>query len=69
MNHWPSRRGGEAISQAKRNAAATVLKTEMDKITAENPGIKIFSMGDYNDDPVSPSLKISKRSGRSERII
>lgn len=57
MNHWPSRRGGEAISLAKRNAAATVLKAEMDKVTAENPGIKIFSMGDYNDDPVSPSLK------------
>lgn len=57
MNHWPSRRGGEQISLAKRNAAATVLKGEMDKISSENPGIKIFSMGDYNDDPVSPSLK------------
>lgn len=57
MNHWPSRRGGEAVSQAKRNAAATVLKNEMDKLTAENPGIKLFSMGDYNDDPVSPSVK------------
>lgn len=57
MNHWPSRRGGEAVSQAKRNAAATVLKNEMDKISAENPGIKLFAMGDFNDDPVSPSLK------------
>lgn len=57
MNHWPSRRGGEAISQAKRNAAATVLKNEMDKISSENTGIKIFAMGDFNDDPVSPSLK------------
>jgi hypothetical protein len=35
---------------AKRNTAATVLKEEMDKVTAENPGIKLFSMGDYNDD-------------------
>lgn len=57
MNHWPSRRGGEAVSMAKRNAAATVLKTEMDKISKENPGIKLFAMGDFNDDPVSPSLK------------
>ena len=57
MNHWPSRSGGEAISQPKRNAAAVVLKTEMDKISLENPGIKLISMGDYNDDPVSPSLK------------
>lgn len=57
MNHWPSRSGGEAISQPKRNAAAAVLKNEMDKIMSEHPGIKLISMGDYNDDPVSPSLK------------
>ncbi|MDF2551988.1 MAG: endonuclease [Chryseobacterium sp.] len=57
MNHWPSRSGGEAVSQPKRNAAAAVLKNEMDKISLENPGIKLISMGDYNDDPVSPSLK------------
>jgi len=57
MNHWPSRSGGEAVSQPKRNAAAAVLKTEMDKLSSEHPGIKLISMGDYNDDPVSPSLK------------
>lgn len=56
MNHWPSRSGGEARSLPRRIAAATVLKTEMDKISKENPGIKMFAMGDYNDDPVSPSL-------------
>ncbi len=57
MNHWPSRSGGEAASLPKRNAAAAVLKAEMDKLSAEFPGIKLISMGDYNDDPVSPSLK------------
>lgn len=57
INHWPSRSGGEAKSQERRNAAARVLKAEMDKVSAENPGIKMFAMGDYNDDPVSPSLK------------
>ena len=57
MNHWPSRSGGEAVSQPKRNAAAAVLKNEMDKLSSEHPGIKLISMGDYNDDPVSPSLK------------
>lgn len=57
MNHWPSRSGGEAASQPRRNAAAAVLKAEMDKLSADYPGIKLISMGDYNDDPVSPSLK------------
>ncbi len=57
MNHWPSRRGGEAISAAKRNAAATSLKAEMDKFRQQDPNIKMFAMGDFNDDPNSPSLK------------
>ena len=37
MNHWPSRSGGEAASAPRRNAAAAVLKAEMDKIRAEEP--------------------------------
>ena len=57
MNHWPSRSGGEARSLPRRIAAAKVLKEEMDKARAEDPGIKLFAMGDFNDDPVSPSLK------------
>ncbi|TXF76186.1 endonuclease [Chryseobacterium sp.] len=57
MNHWPSRSGGEARSLPRRIAAATALKEEMDKLRAEDPNIKLFAMGDFNDDPVSPSLK------------
>ncbi len=56
MNHWPSRRGGEVKSSVKRNAAAAVLKKEMDAISAEDPSIKMFAMGDFNDDPVDDSL-------------
>ncbi len=57
MNHWPSRSGGEAATLPRRIVAATTLKQEMDKARAEDPGIKLFAMGDFNDDPVSPSLK------------
>ncbi|SDQ37053.1 Endonuclease/Exonuclease/phosphatase family protein [Chryseobacterium soldanellicola] len=57
MNHWPSRRGGEAVSLPKRNAAATLLKQQMDSIRAADPTTKLFAMGDFNDDPVSASLK------------
>jgi len=57
LNHWPSRRGGEAVSLPKRNAAAAVLKQQMDSIRALDPATKIFAMGDFNDDPVSSSLK------------
>ncbi len=57
MNHWPSRSGGEARSLPRRIAAAAALKEEMDKASAESPGIKLIAMGDFNDDPVSPSLR------------
>jgi len=57
MNHWPSRRGGEAASLPKRIAAAQLLKKEMDSVRAADPTVKLFAMGDFNDDPVSSSLK------------
>ncbi len=57
LNHWPSRRGGEAASLPKRNAAAAILKKEMDSVKSLDPSTKLFAMGDFNDDPISPSLK------------
>lgn len=64
VNHWPSKRGGEAISIAKRNAAAGLLRQEMDAVLKEDAEYKLVAMGDFNDNPTSPSLlKILK--GRS----
>lgn len=57
VNHWPSRRGGEAVSMPKRNAAAALLKQEMDALREKSPNIKLIAMGDFNDDPISPSFK------------
>ena len=56
VNHWPSRRGGEAASFPKRKAAAELLKSIFEEIRAENKDAKIIAMGDFNDDPNSPSL-------------
>lgn len=57
INHWPSRRGGEKRSAYKRQAAAHCNKRMMDSIHAIDPYAKMISMGDFNDDPTSPSLK------------
>ena len=57
VNHWPSRRGGEAVSMPKRNPGARLLKKEMDDLREKNPNIKLIAMGDFNDDPISPSFK------------
>lgn len=69
MNHWPSRRGGEAISLPKRNAAAVLLKQQMDSIRAADPSTKLFAMGDFNDDPVSSSLKNNLKAVASPKDL
>ncbi len=57
VNHWPSRRGGEAISLPKRNAAAALLKQQMDSVRALDSSYRLIAMGDFNDDPISPSFR------------
>ncbi len=57
VNHWPSRRGGEAASQPFRNAAALICKNIADSLIQADPNAKILIMGDLNDDPTSPSVK------------
>ncbi len=57
VNHWPSRRGGEAATAPYRNAAALICKNIADSLMQADPNAKIFIMGDLNDDPTSPSVK------------
>ncbi len=69
VNHWPSRSGGEARSYPRRAAAAKVIKDEMDRLLKEDPSIKLLAMGDFNDDPVSPSIrKIWGTIGEPEQL-
>ena len=56
VNHWPSRRGGEAASSPKREAAGKLLKSIFDEMNAKNPNAKVIAMGDFNDDPVDKSI-------------
>ena len=57
VNHWPSRRGGEAKTRKNRMTAASVNKRITDSLQATNPYAKIIIMGDLNDDPINASLK------------
>lgn len=54
--HWPSRSGGQAASDPKRRAAAKVMRDAADSIYRVNPACKIVMMGDFNDDPIDPSI-------------
>ena len=57
VNHWPSRRGGEAATQPFRNAGALICKNVKDSLLQIDPNAKVIVMGDLNDDPTSPSVK------------
>ncbi|MBJ6367573.1 endonuclease/exonuclease/phosphatase family protein [Snuella sedimenti] len=57
VNHWPSRRSGELRSSYKRIAAARLTKHIVDSLQIIDPYAKILIMGDFNDDPISPSIK------------
>ena len=58
INHWPSRSGGEARSRPKRIKAAKLSRRITDSLFSEDPYAKIIIMGDFNDDPISPSVKL-----------
>ena len=57
VSHWPSKRGGEAISNPKRNAAAALGRFLIDSLLAINNNSKVIYMGDLNDNPFASSVK------------
>lgn len=57
VNHWPSRRGGEAESEIKRIRAAEVARAKIDEILKADPKANIVLMGDFNDHPNNTSIE------------
>ncbi|SFZ89762.1 Endonuclease/Exonuclease/phosphatase family protein [Flaviramulus basaltis] len=69
VNHWPSRRGGEAKSRPKRIAAAKLNKHLVDSLQVINPYTKIFIMGDLNDNPNNASIKNVLKAQKNKRKV
>ena len=57
VNHWPSRRGGEAKSSKNREKGAEAIKEVIDELMAQDPNTAVIVMGDFNDDPTNKSVK------------
>lgn len=58
VNHWPSRGGVPAVTREFRKAAALRQRFLIDSLLYRHPGTRVISMGDFNDNPVDPSMKI-----------
>ncbi len=69
VNHWPSRRGGEARSRPKRIAAAKLNKYLIDSLQVINPYAKVFIMGDLNDDPTNTSIKNILKAEKDKKKV
>lgn len=69
VNHWPSRRGGEARSKPKRVAAAKLNRRIIDSLQAEEPYAKVIVMGDFNDNPNDASLKDALKTKRKRKKV
>ncbi|MGM0498239.1 MAG: endonuclease, partial [Bacteroidota bacterium] len=57
VNHWPSKYGGAAKSQPKRNIAAKTLKAVTDSILKSEKQAKLIITGDFNDGPTAESIQ------------
>ena len=57
VNHWPSRRAGVSETEPRRLAAAEKNKEIVRQIRYNEPDARIVVMGDFNDDPASPSIR------------
>ncbi len=69
VNHWPSRRGGEAASAPLRAIAAGIAKKFIDSLMHYDPAAGVILMGDLNDDPVSPSVvKVLGATGDKSKL-
>lgn len=69
VNHWPSRRGGEERSRAKRVAAAKLNKRIIDSLQVIDPYAKIIIMGDLNDNPNNASVKDVLKAERKKKNV
>lgn len=62
VNHWPSRYGGQFVSEPSRAYVASVLRQKVDSLQNRFDNPLIVITGDLNDEPDDLSLTESLRS-------
>lgn len=62
INHWPSKRDGEAKTEHKRITASHKVIDICNTILKNHPNEPLVIMGDFNDDPSSKSIKQLEKS-------
>jgi predicted extracellular nuclease len=67
VNHWPSRSGGQEVSEPNRIFAAEKLKARVDDVMKSNPMASIVIVGDFNDHPDNTSISKTLGAGADSK--
>lgn len=62
VNHWPSRRRGEEITEARRITASRTLSEFIKELLNREADANLLIMGDFNDGPEAKSIQQLKDS-------
>ena len=57
VNHWPSKRGGAASSDSRRDAVSQLVRERVSSLLEDDPQARILLVGDFNDTPDGESLR------------
>ncbi len=69
VNHWPSKFGGAKETEPRRMATAELLRNVCDSLHVHYPTAGIVLMGDFNDEPMEPSLTEGLKALHPESAI
>lgn len=69
VNHWPSQRGGAKKSEYLRVKSAELNLKIIEDINFKEPNSKIITLGDFNDNPESKSIKKTLHSKAKKKKV
>ncbi len=61
FNHWTSRYEGLLSTLPKRMLEARILRHHLDSLFRADPGARLIVMGDFNENPGDPAVKLLTR--------
>ena len=67
--HFPSRAGGQRVTDSYRRYVAQVLKNQVDSIMIHRNYPRIIITGDFNDFPDNASLKAILKASKVEAVV
>ncbi len=69
VNHFKSKRGGEAATEAERLAQAAHINRLIEEKLSADEGARLIVIGDFNDYELSPTMRLMTENGRLHNVL